>query len=77
MHVWVPKLEDSILNFQILFDKRNVELKMSEHIKRTRLWSKSDTKSGRYCTDLDAYTKKQEEVAVHAKCYNNEILSPT
>ena len=35
----VPKLEDSILNFQILFDKRMVELKMSQHNRRTWLWS--------------------------------------
>ena len=35
----VLKLEDSILNFQMLFDKRNVELKMSQHIRRTSLWS--------------------------------------
>ena len=35
----VPKLEDSILNFQILFDERKMELKMSQHIRRTCLWS--------------------------------------
>ena len=35
----VPKLKDSILNFQILFDIRNMELKMSQYIRRTRLWS--------------------------------------
>ena len=36
-----------------------------------------DTKSGRYCTDLAAYTKKQQRVCVHAKCYNKKILFPT
>ena len=35
----VPKLEDSILNFQILLKKRKVELKMSQHIRRTCLLS--------------------------------------
>ena len=35
----VPKIEDSILNFEILFDIRNMELKMSQHISRTCLWS--------------------------------------
>ena len=36
--VEIPKLEDSILNFQILFNVRNMELKISQHI-RTYLWS--------------------------------------
>ena len=31
----VPKLED----FQILFDIRNLEPKMSQHVRRTFLWS--------------------------------------
>ena len=33
------------------------------------------TKSGRYCTDLDAYISKKQKVAVNAKCYRKEILS--
>ena len=33
------KLEDSILKFQILFDERRLELKMSQHIRRICLWS--------------------------------------
>ena len=35
----VLKLEDSILNFQMLFDERRVELKMSQHVRRACLWS--------------------------------------
>ena len=35
----VPRLEDSILNFQILLDKRKMELKMSQHFRRTCLLS--------------------------------------
>ena len=34
----IPKLEDPILNFQILFGIRNTELKISQHISRTCLW---------------------------------------
>ena len=34
----VTKLEDPILNFQILFDKRNMELKISQHARGTCLW---------------------------------------
>ena len=34
----IPRLKNAILNFQILFDVRNMELKMSQHIKRTCLW---------------------------------------
>ena len=34
-----------------------------------------DTKSGSYCTDLDAYTSKQQ-ISVHAKYFNKEIMSP-
>ena len=68
----VPKLEDSILNFQILFDIRNMELKKCHNIQEERV---CDTKSGRYYTDLNAYTSKQQ-VSVHAKCYSKEITSP-
>ena len=35
----IPELYDSILNFQILFNIRNIELKMSKHIRRTCLKS--------------------------------------
>ena len=35
----IPELQDSISNFQILFNIRNIELKMSKHIRRTCLWS--------------------------------------
>ena len=35
----ILKLEDSILNFQLLFNMRNMELKISQHIRRTRLRS--------------------------------------
>ena len=72
----VPKLEDSILNFQILFDKRKVKLKMSQHIRRTCLWSVT-LKVADIATDLDPYTRKQQQVSVHAKCYNKKILFPT
>ena len=34
------------------------------------------TKSGRYCTDLDAYISKKQKVPVKAKCYCKEIISP-
>ena len=32
-----------------------------------------DTNSGRYCTYVDAYTSKQQQISVHAKCDNKEI----
>ena len=35
----ITKLEDSILNLKILFDVKNMELKISQHIRRTSLWS--------------------------------------
>ena len=35
------------------------------------------TESGRYCTDLDTYTSKEQQVSVHAKCYSKELMSPT
>ena len=35
----IPKLEDFILNFQILFNVRNGELKMLQHTRRTFLYS--------------------------------------
>ena len=35
----VAELQDSILNFQILFNIRNIELKISKHIRRTCLGS--------------------------------------
>ena len=33
------------------------------------------TKSGRYCTDLDAYISKNKKSSVNAKCYRKEIMS--
>ena len=35
----IPELKDSILNLQILFNIRNIELKMSKHIRTTCLRS--------------------------------------
>ena len=35
----IAELSDSILNFQILFNIRNIELKISKHIRRTCLRS--------------------------------------
>ena len=32
------------------------------------------TKSGRHCTDLDAYISKKQKVPVNAKCYRKEIM---
>ena len=34
----IPKHEDSISEFQTLFNMRNMELKISQHIRRTCLW---------------------------------------
>ena len=31
-----------------------------------------ETKNGGYCTDVDAYTIKQQQVSVRAKCYNKK-----
>ena len=70
----VPKLYDSILNFQILFNIRNIELKMSKHIRRICLRSVA-LLSGRYCTDLDAYISKKQKVPVNAEYYRKEIMS--
>ena len=33
------------------------------------------TKSGRYCTYLDAYISKKPKAPVNAKCYHEEIMS--
>ena len=68
----IYKLEDSILNFQILFDMGNMELKMSQHIRRTFLWSVACTTSERYCIDLAL----NKHVSVHAKWYSTEIMCP-
>ena len=35
----IAELKDSILNFQILFNIRNIKLKISKHIRRTCLRS--------------------------------------
>ena len=32
-------------------------------------------KSGRYCTDPDAYISKKQKVSVNAKCCHKEIMS--
>ena len=33
------------------------------------------TKSGGYCTDLDAYISKKQNIPVNAKCYRKKIMS--
>ena len=33
------------------------------------------TKSGRYCTDLDAYISKKQKSLVNTKCCHKEIMS--
>ena len=63
-----------MLNFQILFNIRNIELKMSKRYKKN-MFKVCGTKSGRYCTDLDAYISKKQIVTVNAKCYHKEIMS--
>ena len=45
----IPKLENSILNFQTLFDIRNMRLTYEKNMSMV-----CDTKSGRYCLDLEA-----------------------
>ena len=47
---------------------------MSKHIVRTCFGSVA-LKSGRYCTDLDAYISKIQKALVNAKCYHKEIMS--
>ena len=44
---------------------------MSTHKKN--MFRLCGTKSGRYCTDLDAYIRKKK-VPVNAKCYRKEIM---
>ena len=43
-----------------MFDIRNMELKMSQHIRKTCLWSVTLKVEDALCTDLDAYTRKQK-----------------
>ena len=57
-----------------MFNIRNMEQKISEHTKM-KIFMVCDTKSGRYCTDLNAYTSKQQKVVVHADCYHKEMMS--
>ena len=60
------KLENSILNFQLLFNVRNMELNMLHHRRKICLWSVT-LKAEDICTCLDAYTSEQRNVPVHAK----------
>ena len=71
----IPKLYDTMLNFQILFNIRNIELKMSKDLYKKNMFKVCGTKSRRYCTDLDAYISKKQIVPVNAKCYPKEIMS--
>ena len=34
------------------------------------------TKSGRYCTDVDASISRKTKVPVNAKCYRKKVVSP-
>ena len=70
----ISKLQDSILNFQILFNIRNIELKMSKHVRRTCLRSVAlkveDTALIWMLT-----SEKKQKVAANSICYRKEIMS--
>ena len=64
----IPKLEDSILNFQILFNIRNIELKMSKHIRRTCLRSVA-LKAEDTALIWMLTSAKNKKTLVNAECY--------
>ena len=70
----IPKLEDSILNFQILFNIRNMELKMSKHIRRTCLRSVA-LKAEDTALIWILTSAKNKKSLVNVKCYRKEITS--
>ena len=70
----VAELYDSILNFQILFNFRNIELKISKHIRRTCLRSVALEIEDPALIWMLTSAKKQN-VPVNAKCYLKEIMS--
>ena len=47
---------------------------MTKNVKthKKNMFKVCDTKSGRYCTDLDAYISKTQKVLANAKCYRKE-----
>ena len=47
---------------------------MSKYINKN-MFRGCGTKSGRYCTNLDAYISKKQKSLVNAKCYPKEIIS--
>ena len=69
----IPKIlyNYSILNFQILFNVRNIELKMSKHIRRACLRSVALKVED---TVLIWMLTSAKEVPVNAKCYRMEIM---
>ena len=70
----IPKLQDSILNFQILFNIRNIELKMSKHRRRTCLRSVA-LKAEDTALIWMITSAKNKKSLVNAKCYRKEIMS--
>ena len=70
----IPKLQDSILNFQILFNIRNTELKMSKHIRTT--CSRSVALKAEDTALVWMLTSaKNKKSFVNANCYRKEIMS--
>ena len=64
---------DCILNFQILFGIRDIELKMSKHIRRTCL--RSVALKVKDNALIWMFTSAKTKRPVNAKCYRKEILS--
>ena len=70
----IRKLQDSILNFQILFNIRNIELKMSKHVGRTCLRSVALKVEDTALIWMLTSAKSKNSLA-NAKCYRKEIMS--
>ena len=63
-----------MLNFQILFNIRNIELKMSKHIRRTCLRSVA-LKAEDTALIWMLTSAERKKSLVNAKCYHKEIMS--
>ena len=55
---------------------RNMEIKMSQHIRRTCLWSVTLEVTDIALNWMFTPANNNKSLSVHAKCYNEEVMSP-
>ena len=75
MHVLrYPSFKTLFQTFKYCLIQKHRTKNVKTYIKKN-MFKVCGTKSGRYCTNLDAYISKKQKVSCKCKCYRKEIMS--